>query len=400
MMKMRKNYAQGRKIDFTLQRFYVNNVLKYLLDNEQYKLVDNFTVPSEVFIETMKLGLLQKTDFSSYVIYLFDKYARNDYVSAGDRVNNDEILLTIFSNANALSLNKEASKALITWVGTEITKQGLSEAGVYTWLKYSNSPLYLEYDEEHRLYLKKWLKKTKFRTKKLKTTLNIHLNILKYWLNKTDPNQVPFKIAQEFFTQVKKEYNLINLHNMTSPFIDWVLKVAHAQLVPYRGNKEFANRDQVLFFLNYNSQSKIELTKDEKASLKFYSSDYPEEFEMYLGSFLRRGLINNVSKLIHDFPEHETLILKHIVKNDLVLPPEMLSSTQNLGFTIENIIVHDDMPVTVKAYSYLKTKSNMPKGLFDADGELWVTQSCEAMGVSRTDGMPDKFLLSILETLV
>lgn len=400
MKKARKNYAQGNKLDFTLQRFYVNNVLKYLLDNEQHQMVNNFTVPSEVFIETMKLGLLQKTDFSSYVIYCVDKYFANNHPSTGYQVDNDEILLAIFSNANTLTLNKEASKALLTWVRTEITKQELSEAGVYTWLKYSNSPLYLEYDEEYQLFLQKWLKQTKIRTKKLKTTLNVHLSILKYWLNKTEPSKVPFKIAQEFFMQVTKEHNLLNLHNMNSPFINWVVKISYAQLVPYRGNKEFADRGKVLLFLNYNSQSKIELTSDEKKSLKYYSSDYPEEFEMYLGSFLRRGLTNNVSKLINEFPEYENLILKHAVKSYLPLPPEMLPSIQHLGYTSEDVISHDNMPISIKAYSYLKMKSTLPKGLFDADGELWVAQSCEEMGVSRTDGMPDKFLLSILETLV
>ena len=400
MPKVRRNYAQGGKLDFTLQKFYVNNILKYFLDNEQHNLVDHFTVPSEIFIETMKLGLLQKTDFSSYVIYCFNKYAENSYKTPGDKVNNDENLLTIFSNANSLTLNKEASKALITWVGAEITKQGLSEAGVYTWLKYSNSPLYIEYDEEYRVFLKNWLRKTRAKTKKLKTTLNVHLGILKHWLNKTEPSKVPFKVAQEFFFEIKKGHNLVNLYNKNTSFVDWVLEVSYAQLVPYRGNKEFVERDNVLLFLNYNSQSKIELTEEEKLSCKLFAADYPNEFEMYLGSFLRKGLINNIVKLVKDFPEYKNIILKHVAKNGLVLPPELLPSIHESDIPYEKINVHDDMPVVAKAYSYLKMKSNFPKGLFDADGELWVTQSCEEMGVSRTDGMPDRYLLSILKSLV
>lgn len=433
-----------RKYNWFQQKHYIEHVLSYLLKTKKYNLVTEF-LDTELALTVLTMGLLQKVDFSDYILApVIDTKEKDDAIKQAKRVT-----YILFINAHMFTLNEKASKALLFWAHRGMLNESYSEK--LLWTSFQTTPATLTYGKEYDLFVKQWVKSVKTRTflKHIKSEaedlannitsksgflpkksrfgtvfpFQIHyrpslfgriksiffsrnldlahnLKTLQLWGKRTEPNFVKDTDITWLYQQFMHT-NRNNLYNVKSEYLAWAFELLYKYVdtteIPQLYNQNLNSLLMVAYNLNTKPETRIKAKKLLNHTRTNNATSY--DFEKALKNTLETGLITELDELYEDFPELTDNIIEISIDTWLPIPPKYLGRVCELDWE-KYIIPHDGLPDLYKSYIYLKEKPNLPDFLNYTKEETVLTNLLNEMGIERTENMPDSSLLSIFKTMI
>lgn len=433
------NLIEAKEYNWYQQKHYVDYVLAYLLKTKQHTFVTEFLTSQDLFYTNITIGLLQNTDFSSYITS--PHIETKDPLTSFDKV--QKTFLSLFENSHNVTLNKEASKILLNWARQHITKNSPLKKKLL-WTNFGNSPATLTYDDEYAIFVEKWLKAVKrssglksvsfsfnnlWNTKKtifpfsnFHEMFSFRNTVKSFFSNLFSRSELEFKNNMRNLTHwVKRDTtnrmqeadfsvlynNLIprgnsgqtNLYNKKSEYHAWVIEALYEYVEPKQSTPMLHQPQIISLIAAYNLNSKPETKLRAKNLLKkLHQETHPEDFSRILKRILNSGLITELEDLFKDYPEHSDQILISAMDAWFPIPENLREHLQHKGWE-KHIIPHNGLSEYYKAYIYLKNKPSLPEFITCTEEENLVNSLLSEMGIDRNSNMPDSSLASIFEAL-
>lgn len=377
--------------NFDIYKYYIENVLPALLQNQKFNLISDFITPDRDFLLIAQKGLMLKTDLSDFVSYTYDRYI-SDPVDAEEDSSNREALFIMFRYATFFTLNEEACRILLKWKIIDLKKHNTLDTGKYL----LNSPIYIEFTDDYNDFVRQWVKHVK--TTRKKDKISEHLKITEYWLDRTIPKKVSKKEAYYLYLDMQTSDRPIRFERKEVPFLKWALSVIyHHGLLNFKSD-DFYQKAHLFFMLGYTINASPEVKVKTREMAQMFSNIF-DEIEYSFRKALNQGSIDDFLNLYNDFPRYRGWLIEHMVLLRCPIPVELLSQVKQ-KVPMDELFVQDNFPLLDRAIHYLHFKKELPDNMFSYSGEQVVLDTLNDLGVQRTDGMPDDYLLSIFETLV
>lgn len=429
-----------REYNWYQQKHYINYVLDYFLKTQQHTFVTEFITSQDLFHTNLTIGLLQNTDFSSYINSPFIE--TKDPLTSFKKLQRSFFLL--FKYSHNIILNKEASQNLLTWAQQHLAKETPWKLQILQ-TNFDESPVTLIYDKEYDIFVKKWFKKIK-RSRGLKSIpvsfknlwepmkpaldftpvlkgykfftfrqniKSIFINLLPYnYEFKENLKNVHFWFQKEKTKMKESDYSHLynktmntshsgqtNLYNKKSDYLAWAIETLYEYVEPKKETPMIHQPQVIALTAAYNLNTKPETKAKAKRLLKeLHKETHPEDLKRILERLLNSGLITELNELYEDYPEHSDHILIACMDAWLPIPESLRPYLKEKGWE-KHMVTHDGLSDYYKAYVYLKNKPSLPEFIFCIEEERLVERLLSEMGVEKDINMPDSVLASIFETL-
>lgn len=377
--------------NFDLYKYYIENVLSVLLQNQKFNLISDFINSDRDFLHISQKGLMLKTDLSEFVSYSYNRYI-SDPFDAEEDSSNREALFIIFRYAAFFTLDEEACRILLKWKIKDLQNHHTLDTGKFL----LNSPLYIEFNDDYNNFIRQWVKHVKTAHKKDK--ISEHLKITEYWLNRTIAKKVSKKEAYYLYLDMQTSDRPMQFERKEIPFLKWALNVIYHHGLLNGKSNDFYQKTHLFLLLGYTINAPPEVKAKTREMAQMVSDNF-DEFEYGIQKALNQGKVDEFLNLYNDFPRYRGWLIERLSLVNCPVPVELIPQVKQ-KVPMEEIFIHDGFPLLDRATHYLRFKRNLPNNMFSASGEQAVSDALNDLGVPRTDDMPDDYLLSIFETLI